>query len=62
MPLGLLPGIRYEEVEGTIAPDSNVLLYSDGLIEAHDPDREMFGFDRLRTARPPAGGPSSGTG
>jgi serine phosphatase RsbU (regulator of sigma subunit)/anti-sigma regulatory factor (Ser/Thr protein kinase) len=50
MPLGLLPGIRYEEVEGTIAPDSNVLLYSDGLVEAHDPDREMFGFDRLRSA------------
>ena len=50
MPLGLLPGIRYEEVEGTIAPDSNVLLYSDGLVEAHDPDREMFGFDRLRAA------------
>ena len=50
MPLGLLPGIRYEEVEGTIAPDSNVLLYSDGLVEAHDPAREMFGFDRLRAA------------
>ena len=50
MPLGLLPGIRYEEVEGTIAPDSNVLLYSDGLVEAHDSDREMFGFDRLRDA------------
>jgi anti-sigma regulatory factor (Ser/Thr protein kinase) len=50
MPLGLLPGIRYEEVEGTIVPDSNVLLYSDGLIEAHDGSREMFGFDRLRAA------------
>ena len=50
MPLGLLPGIRYEEVEGTIEPDSNVLLYSDGLVEAHDPGREMFGFDRLRAA------------
>jgi serine phosphatase RsbU (regulator of sigma subunit)/anti-sigma regulatory factor (Ser/Thr protein kinase) len=50
MPLGLLPGIRYEEVEGVIAPDSNVLLYSDGLIEAHDADRQMFGFDRLRAA------------
>ncbi len=50
MPLGLLPGIRYEEVEGTIAPDSNVLLYSDGLVEAHDPSRQMFGFDRLREA------------
>ncbi len=50
MPLGLMEGIRYEETEGDIAPDSNVLLYSDGLIEAHDGAREMFGFDRLRTA------------
>jgi serine phosphatase RsbU (regulator of sigma subunit)/anti-sigma regulatory factor (Ser/Thr protein kinase) len=50
MPLGLMPGIRYEEVEGEIAPDSNVLLYSDGLIEAHDGTREMFGFGRLRDA------------
>jgi serine phosphatase RsbU (regulator of sigma subunit)/anti-sigma regulatory factor (Ser/Thr protein kinase) len=50
MPLGLLPGIRYEETEGDVAPDSNVLLYSDGLIEAHDGAREMFGFDRLRAA------------
>ena len=48
MPLGLMPGIRYEETEGVIAPGSNVLLYSDGLVEAHDPNREMYGFPRLR--------------
>ena len=50
MPLGLMPGMRYDETESLISPDSNVLLYSDGLIEAHDGAREMFGFDRLRTA------------
>ncbi len=48
MPLGLLPGTRYEETEGVIAPGSNVLLYSDGLVEAHNPDQEMYGFPRLR--------------
>jgi serine phosphatase RsbU (regulator of sigma subunit)/anti-sigma regulatory factor (Ser/Thr protein kinase) len=48
MPLGLLPGIRYEEIEAVIEPGSNVLLYSDGLVEAHDGARQMFGFDRLR--------------
>jgi len=48
MPLGLLPGIVYEETEGVIAPGSNVLLYSDGLVEAHDPSQEMYGFPRLR--------------
>ena len=50
MPLGLLAGIVYEETEGVIAPGSNVLLYSDGLVEAHDPDQEMYGFPRLREA------------
>ena len=25
-----------------------MLLYSDGLVEAHDPNGEMFGFPRLR--------------
>ena len=50
MPLGLLPGTRYEETEGVIAPGSNVLLYSDGLVEAHDPSQEMYGFPRLREA------------
>jgi serine phosphatase RsbU (regulator of sigma subunit)/anti-sigma regulatory factor (Ser/Thr protein kinase) len=48
MPLGLLPGSRYEETEGVIAPGSNVLLYSDGLVEAHNPNQEMYGFPRLR--------------
>ena len=48
MPLGLMPGIRYEEVEGVIAPGSSVLLYSDGLVEAHDTSQQMYGFPRLR--------------
>jgi anti-sigma regulatory factor (Ser/Thr protein kinase) len=48
MPLGLLPGMRYEEQRLTIARGENVLLYSDGLVEAHNPQREMFGFPRLR--------------
>jgi anti-sigma regulatory factor (Ser/Thr protein kinase) len=45
-----MPDYRYEEAEGVIAPGSNVLLYSDGLVEAHDPASEMFGFPRLREA------------
>ena len=50
MPLGLMSGIAYDETEGVIAPGSNVLLYSDGLVEAHDPAQQMFGFPRLREA------------
>jgi serine phosphatase RsbU (regulator of sigma subunit)/anti-sigma regulatory factor (Ser/Thr protein kinase) len=48
MPLGLMPGLTYEEQEVTIAPDSAVLLYSDGVVEAHGPDGELYGFPRLR--------------
>ena len=48
MPLGLMPGMVYEEREAIIGPGDNVLLYSDGLVEAHDPNGEMYGFPRLR--------------
>jgi serine phosphatase RsbU (regulator of sigma subunit)/anti-sigma regulatory factor (Ser/Thr protein kinase) len=47
MPLGLMPGMVYEEKAKTIAPGESVLFYSDGLVEAHNPQREMFGFPRL---------------
>ena len=50
MPLGLMPDIKYDETEGVIGPGSNVLLYSDGLVEAHDTTQQMFGFPRLREA------------
>ena len=48
MPLGLLPGMSYEQHEATLQPGECVLLYSDGLVEAHSPTREMFGFPRLQ--------------
>jgi PAS domain S-box-containing protein len=48
MPLGLMPGMSYEQKEFTLQPGDSVLLYSDGLVEAHDPEREMFGFPRLQ--------------
>jgi predicted ester cyclase len=48
MPLGLMPGMGYEEKETTLQAGEAVLFYSDGLVEAHDPEREMFGFPRLK--------------
>lgn len=47
MPLGLMPDMPYEEGEVTLQPGESVLFYSDGLVEAHDPTRQMFGFPRL---------------
>jgi serine phosphatase RsbU (regulator of sigma subunit) len=48
MPLGLMPGMSYEEKETILKSGEAALLYSDGLVEAHDPKGEMFGFPRLR--------------
>jgi serine phosphatase RsbU (regulator of sigma subunit)/predicted ester cyclase len=48
MPLGLMPGMSYEEKETILQAGEAALFYSDGLVEAHDPKGEMFGFPRLR--------------
>ena len=48
MPLGMMPGTCYEECERILAPGEGVLFYSDGLVEAHNPEREMFGLPRLK--------------
>jgi serine phosphatase RsbU (regulator of sigma subunit) len=48
MPLGLMPGMSYEEKETILNSGEAGLLYSDGLVEAHNQKGEMFGFPRLR--------------
>ena len=48
MPLGLMPGRGYEEKKTILEAGERALFYSDGLVEAHDPKGEMFGFPRLR--------------
>jgi len=48
MPLGAMPSMRYEEQEACVGDGDTVLFYSDGLVEAHDEGREMFGLPRLR--------------
>jgi serine phosphatase RsbU (regulator of sigma subunit) len=48
MPLGMMPGTRYDDYEVTLAPGDSVLFYSDGLVEAHNGQREMFGLPRLK--------------
>jgi serine phosphatase RsbU (regulator of sigma subunit)/predicted ester cyclase len=49
MPLGLMAGMGYEEEVASLSEGESVLFYSDGLVEAHDPQGQMFGFPRLRT-------------
>jgi serine phosphatase RsbU (regulator of sigma subunit) len=58
MPLGIMPQMNYEEKESVLVPGEGVLFYTDGLVEAHNSQGEMFGTPRLRSLlseRPEAG-------
>lgn len=48
LPLGLVPDVRYENVSFTMAAGDRLTLYTDGLLEARNNARELFGFDRVR--------------
>ena len=48
MPLGLMLGMNYKQKEMVLEADEIALFYRDGLVEAHNPYGEMFGFPRLR--------------
>ena len=50
MPLGLMPEQDYPEQEHTLAMDDCIVFYSDGLVEAHNENGEMFGSPRLMAA------------
>jgi len=54
MPLGLMPVMSYEEKETVLDAGDGALFYSDGLVEAHGPAGEMFGFPRLRGRSSPS--------
>lgn len=45
--LAMLPEAEYEEGEIALAPGDLLVCYTDGIVEAADPDDEQFGEDRL---------------
>lgn len=47
LPLGLIPKMTYTNHSVKMEHGDRVLYYSDGMIEAHDPQGEMFGQPRL---------------
>jgi serine phosphatase RsbU (regulator of sigma subunit)/predicted ester cyclase len=59
MPLGLMPGMSYEEKQTLLQAGEAALLYSDGLVEAHGPEGDMLGFPRLRARVAEHGGERS---
>lgn len=46
-PLGLIPGASYAAGEASMGPGDLLVIYSDGITEAVDPDDEMYGRERL---------------
>jgi sigma-B regulation protein RsbU (phosphoserine phosphatase) len=48
-PLGLFPDVTYEETVLPMQPGDMVIFFSDGIVDALNPQGEMFGDDRLVT-------------
>ncbi|MCC7385488.1 MAG: SpoIIE family protein phosphatase [Deltaproteobacteria bacterium] len=57
VPLGILPETSYKSETFRLNPGDSVLLYTDGLVEAMNPAKQMYGNDRLSrcVARGPSG-------
>jgi len=49
MPLGLMPDMPYDELEATLSANQILVLSSDGLVEAHNDQGEMYGFGRFKS-------------
>jgi serine phosphatase RsbU (regulator of sigma subunit) len=47
LPLGMRRDVEIPQMELTLAPGDTLLFYTDGIVEAHDPARQLFGFERL---------------
>jgi sigma-B regulation protein RsbU (phosphoserine phosphatase) len=47
-PVGLIPEAKYTAAHGTLEPGDTLVLFSDGVTEAEDPEEELYGVPRLR--------------
>jgi serine phosphatase RsbU (regulator of sigma subunit)/PAS domain-containing protein len=52
LPVGLFPDATYQTARFTLPPGRCVILYTDGVVEARNPDRQEFGTDGLEAAAP----------
>lgn len=50
VPLGIAPGVRYDEAVTRLEPGETLVLYTDGITEARAPDGQMFGIERVEDA------------
>jgi GAF domain-containing protein len=47
LPLGISPLAEFAQMELQLLPGDTVVFYTDGIVEAHDRARNLFGFERL---------------
>jgi sigma-B regulation protein RsbU (phosphoserine phosphatase) len=47
LPVGALPDWTFTQQETTLAPGTTLFLYTDGLDEAENAQRQMFGYERI---------------
>ncbi|HEY1014215.1 MAG TPA: SpoIIE family protein phosphatase [Herpetosiphonaceae bacterium] len=47
LPLGSLPGAQYAEAQLALEPGDALVLVSDGIVEAHNAEQALFGFEGL---------------
>jgi len=52
--MGVLDGVAYSATAFTLAPGESLVLFTDGVTEAEDPDAAFYGRDRLTAAIGPA--------
>jgi serine phosphatase RsbU (regulator of sigma subunit) len=50
LPLGVVAQSEYEELQHLLLPDDMLVFVSDGVVEARDKGRNLFGFERLQQA------------
>ncbi|NCC31015.1 MAG: GAF domain-containing protein, partial [Chloroflexia bacterium] len=48
LPLGFSRDTKFSQVEIALVPGDTLLFYTDGIVEAHDHERNLFGFERLQ--------------
>ena len=50
LPLGVIEGTEYDETTVELRPGDQLILYTDGITEANNPEGKMFGVERLDQA------------
>jgi serine phosphatase RsbU (regulator of sigma subunit) len=52
LPVGLFPEATYQTARFTLPPGRCIVLYTDGVVEARNPERQEFGTEGLEAAAP----------